>query len=36
MSPIRPATALTLRGAARQIATMEITLRPIEIQKAGA
>jgi hypothetical protein len=33
---MRPATALTLPGAAFQIAAIDSTLRPSEIQKAGA
>jgi len=33
---MRPATALTLRGPARQIATADSTLPPIAIQNAGA
>jgi hypothetical protein len=32
---IRPATALTLRGAARQIARIDIALNPMQIENAG-
>jgi len=32
---IRPATALTLRGAARQIASIDIKLKPMQIENAG-
>jgi hypothetical protein len=32
----RPATARTLRGAARQIATIDTILSPAQIQKAEA